>query len=141
MVITLKWKKSRFPNSYFLQLVSHSYVLSRNRLNSNIWYHYLITFINNFPMTCQSIQYDMIYIFWPFKFHYKKLEILKNLNSQNENATSRSWGCFQSPLHISHLVWECVSIPLFEGMPWFYFWPILFHIVPTLVMIYNLMLQ
>lgn len=102
-----KNQHSQNPISY------NFYVLSRNRLNSNIWHHYLIAFINNFPMPCQSLQYDMIYIFWPFKFHYKKLEILKNLNSQNERATSRSLGCFQSPLHISHSVWEFLSIPLF----------------------------
>lgn len=55
--------KSKSGHSYFLQFLALSYVLSRNRLNSNIWHHYLIIIINNFPMTCQSLQYNMIYIF------------------------------------------------------------------------------
>lgn len=57
------WSQNSYLHSYFLQFLAHSYVLSRNRLNSNIWHHYLIIFINNFPMTCQSLQYNMIYIF------------------------------------------------------------------------------
>jgi hypothetical protein len=131
----IEMKKIKIPK--FLLLV----VLSRNRLNSNTWHHYLITFINNFWMTCQSLQYDMIYIFWPFKFHYRKLEILKNLNSQNESATSRSWGCFQSPfahfplglgMCFNSFVWRHALVLLLTH---------LFYIVPTLVMIWNLMLQ
>jgi hypothetical protein len=67
--------KTYLDNFYQTLLIARKLVLE-------LWYHSIIVHIEIFPMI--KIFFDWNILFWPIKFHPKKMKLLTNLNSQSE---------------------------------------------------------